>query len=165
MEENTTAAIVRPTFLTVLCILTFIGSGLGIIGALISYSTADAAIVNLAESEEALDEARDEIDSEEGTFANILKKVIDMSQEKMENITVEQIHQTAITSVFSSLLTLFGALFMWGLNIRGYFIYITGILILIIGNTIISSISDGLLAGFWGILFIILYGLNLKHMH
>lgn len=34
MSENLTQENARPTFLTVLCILTFIGSGLGIIGGL-----------------------------------------------------------------------------------------------------------------------------------
>jgi len=36
MEENTTTETLRPTFLTVLCILTFIGSGWGVINAMIS---------------------------------------------------------------------------------------------------------------------------------
>lgn len=34
-EENVTGTAKRPSFLTVLCILTFIGSGLGIIGGLL----------------------------------------------------------------------------------------------------------------------------------
>ena len=161
MEENTTTGMVRPTFLTVLCILTFIGSGFGILGALYNYSTADATIAQLAEAQEQLDDVMDSAES----MPSWLKSIMGYSQQKVESITVEQIHQTAITAVFSSLLTLFGALFMWGLNKRGYFIYIAGILVLIVGNIIISGVTDGILAGFWGILFIILYGLNLKHMH
>ena len=51
MEETTTKGMVRPTFLTVLCILTFIGSGFGILGALYNYGTADATIAQLAEAQ------------------------------------------------------------------------------------------------------------------
>ncbi|MDA8886218.1 hypothetical protein N9I68_01420 [Bacteroidia bacterium] len=43
MEENTSTFPQRPTFLTVLCILTFIGSGYGIFQGITSYATAETA--------------------------------------------------------------------------------------------------------------------------
>lgn len=86
-----------------------------------------------------------------------------------ENLTPGKIRNAAIVNIISCLLTIAGAFMMWNLNQKGFYLYIVGILVMIIGSLMIydgfmGAIAAGA-AGFIGILFIILYGVNLKHMH
>lgn len=167
--ENTTTQSVRPTFLTVLCILTFIGSGWSVISAMFSYSSADNAGDAIELVDEQMDEAMDEIEDNEQMTEKQKGFVEKILSGVSETLTAENIRKMAIVSVLSSLFTLFGALFMWTLNKNGFYLYIGGILILIGGTMyvyggLVGALSAGA-AGFMGVLFIILYGLNLKHMH
>lgn len=152
----------RPTFLTVLCILTFIGSGWGIINAVSSYQSAD---VVSGVTSEVMDEAFDEIENSGEEVPGFVEKIMG---EVSEGLSPEKIRNTAMASGVSAILTLLGAILMWGLNKNGYWIYIAGIAVAIFAP---MFIQDGILgiigaggAGFFGILFIVLYGVNLKHM-
>ena len=169
MEENTTTETLRPTFLTVLCILTFIGSGWGVINAMISYSTSDTAGQPLEMVDEQMDEVMDDIDDNEEMSEKQKNFMEGIFTEITEAITPEKIRKMAIVSVLSSLFTLFGALFMWSLNKYGYYLYIAGIVLLMGGTMFVyGGLIGGIAAGgtgFFGVLFIVLYGLNFKHMH
>lgn len=156
---------IRPTFLTVLCVLTFIGSGYSIFNAISSYSSADVA-VGLTQDvmDEAMDKIEDEAESEkEAALANkILGSV-------SEGMTVPNIKNSAIASGISSILTLIGAILMWSLNKKGFYLYVIGVAVgilapMLIFGGILGAASSGVLA-FVGVLFSVLYGLNLKHMH
>lgn len=156
---------IRPTFLTVLCILTFIGSGYSIFNAISSYSSADVA-VGLTQDvmDEAIDKIEDEAESEkEAALANkILGSV-------SEGMTAPNIKNSAIASGISALLTLIGAILMWSLNKKGFYLYVIGVAVgilapMLIFGGILGAASSGVLA-FVGVLFSVLYGLNLKHMH
>lgn len=67
------------------------------------------------------------------------------------------------------LLCVFGAFLMWQLKRTGFYLYTVATLIAIItpialmGGNILTLINT-FAAGFFGLLFIILYGVNLKHM-
>lgn len=146
----------RPNFLKVLCILTFIGSGLGILGAIIGFFTTDF----MRQSMELADELSDGMYDRMG---------MDM-QAMME-------WQTYINlgNLVGALFCLTGALMMWKLKKIGYFIYVPGALIPVIVSFIgMNYIMSGMMAGF-GMLgvvfnlfisaaFIVMYGLNLKHL-
>jgi hypothetical protein len=156
---------IRPTFLTVLCVLTFIGSGYSIFNAISSYSSADVA-VGLTQDvmDEAMDKIEDEAESEkEAALANkILGSV-------SEGMTAPNIKNSAIASGISALLTLIGAILMWSLNKKGFYLYVIGVAVgilapMLIFGGILGAASSGVLA-FVGVLFSVLYGLNLKHMH
>ncbi|MEY2924708.1 MAG: hypothetical protein RLZZ337_1256 [Bacteroidota bacterium] len=170
MEDNTTTTgALRPTFLTVLCILTFLGSGWGIISAMINYSSADTAGEAAALVEEQMDEALDQMDDNEEVSEKTKGFMESFMGGVAESITPQNIRKMAIVSVLSSLLTLFGAIFMWKLNKSGFYMYIGGVLVLIVGTMLVYGGLLGAVAaggsGFVGVLFIVLYGLNLKHMH
>jgi hypothetical protein len=157
----------RPTFLTVLCILTFIGSGYGIVDSVIDYFGAEKAEQIVGQVDETMDEAMDEIgESEEGEKAAELMET--MVGDMMSSLTAENIRRLSIMSLISNILTLLGALLMWRLNKKGFYSYIAGIVILIISPLIILEGLIGLATagfiGFIGVIFIVLYGLNLKHM-
>ena len=56
----------RPTFLTVLCILTFIGSGLGIMGSLTMMTMDKMADTVTEQAQEMVDEMNEEMSEMEG---------------------------------------------------------------------------------------------------
>ena len=154
----------RPTFLTVLCILTFIGSGWGVINAITSYSSAEQTA---AITEEAMDEAMDEIESsaEAEEIPDFISTILGSVS---ESLTPENIRNSSIASGIASLLCLIGAVLMWQLQRKGFYLYVIGIVVtviapvMVIGGTVGGFQAAG--AGFIGAIFCVLYGLNLKHL-
>lgn len=150
----------RPTFLTVLCILTFLGSAWGIYGGITNYFSADVAAGIVGEQ---FEKVQDELENKEegegfGKFFESINQAIEP----------EKIRNSGIAGVVSNVLTLVGAILMWGLRKNGYFIYVAGVLAGIIAPIVIYGGFVGAIAGggtaFVGIIFAVLYGLNLKHM-
>lgn len=164
MEETT----MRPTFLTVLCILTFLGSGWGIVDSVIDYFSAETAGDAIEMVEETMDDAMDEIDDNDDMSEKQKDFITNMMGGITESLTPENIRKSSIVNFLSCLLTLFGAILMWQLKRNGYFLYIAGIAVMVIGMAVIFKGIIGLAAAgataFIGVLFIVLYGVNLKHM-
>lgn len=158
----------RPTFLTVLCILTFLGSGWGIVDSVIDYFSAETAGDAIEMVEETMDDAMDEIDDNDDMSEKQKDFITNMMGGIIESLTPENIRKSSIVNFLSCLLTLFGAILMWQLKRNGYFLYIAGIAIMVIGMAVIFKGIIGLAAAgataFIGVLFIVLYGVNLKHM-
>jgi hypothetical protein len=154
----------RPTFLTVLCVLTFIGSGFGIYSAITNYTSAEMAS---GMTKEIMDETRDkleeETDGEPG--AEVVTKIIDSVS---SNINVATIKNNALASSVSNILTLIGAVLMWGLNKKGFFIYLIGAAVgvlapFVIYDGIMAAITSGGTA-FFSVIMCVLYYLNAKHL-
>ncbi|MBX2951756.1 MAG: hypothetical protein KF870_04585 [Leadbetterella sp.] len=151
---------VRPTFLTVLCILTFIGSGWGIYSGISNYNMADTSygLVN-----ETFEKAQEEIDGQDGAEA-----VGKLFQSIGESMSPEKIKNNGIATSITSIITLIGAILMWGLRKTGFYVYVVGAIAAIIAPITIFGGFAGAMASsaaaFGGILFIILYALNLKHL-
>lgn len=151
---------IRPTFLTVLCILTFIGSGWSIYSGITNYYTADVSygIVN-----EQFDRVQEQLDNQEGaeSFGKLFQSIGD-------SMTPEKIKNNGIATAITSIITLIGAILMWGLRKTGFYVYVVGALAAIIAPiTIFGGFAGAMASGgaaFAGILFIILYALNLKHL-
>ncbi len=169
MEEQNTTFNPRPTFLTVLCILSFLGSGWGIIDSITDYVNAEQVGEATELIEESMDDAMDKLDENEDISDTQRDFVEGMAQGFTENITPENIRKSAIVTLISCLLTLAGALLMWKLNKNGFYLYIAGFLVMIIGLVSIFSGVMGAIAaggsGFIGVVMIVLYGVNLKHMN
>ncbi len=124
MEEQNVQTTQRPVFLTVLCILTYIGSGLGLLFGLIGLVAAGA------------------IES----FASYLP--------------IPGVDSGIFKAIISLILiagSLFGAIQMWKLKKLGFYIYAAA-------NVILLIMSFGIMSLIFTALFIVLYGLNLKHM-
>ncbi len=136
--NNLTTAPKRPTFLTVLCILTFIGSGLGIFNGITTafMSTALGGIMS----------EFSELDS-----------------------IAENVKIFGIATIVASIITLLGAFMMWGLRKMGFWVYVIGVAIsigtplVIYGGNLMGAFS-AIGIGFISIIFIILYGVNRKHL-
>lgn len=156
----------RPLFLKVLCILTFIGSGYGIINSAVTFFKADeiANIVKQVKTQMNDDlKRKNERNPDKVNFLNkIMANASSMS-------SPENLRKTSIGNCITSLLGLLGALLMWNLRRVGFYIYTLGTLISIIlpfymfGSNFLTNISAGFL-GFIGILFVIFYAMNLKSM-
>jgi hypothetical protein len=155
---------IRPTFLTVLCVLTFLGSALGLYSAITNYSAAGVAS---GVTQEAFDEIKDKIEEEgeDQPGSNFAGKILDSVS---QNLTEEKIKNAAMGSGISNILTLIGAILMWGLNRKGFFVYVAGAVAGIITPLFIYDGFVGALAGggtaFVSIIFVVLYFLNLKHL-
>ncbi|MBK6979779.1 MAG: hypothetical protein IPH28_24025 [Cytophagaceae bacterium] len=156
---------VRPTFLTVLCILTFIGSAYSIFKAFSNYTSA-AVVAETVPT--VIDEMKDQIDAQAKTEKE--SEMIDKILSGVEvNFTEEKVKNIGMVSGISSILTLVGAILMWGLQKKGYWIYLIGLGADVIGG---AMVFVGIWSGIYvtgsaiiAAIFGVLYGLNLKHLH
>lgn len=154
----------RPVFITVLCILTFIGSGWGLVSESIKYFTADsqAAAISLTKEKVNKDLQKNKNHNERAEFTRKMMNSL--------KTTPENIKTGAVSNVAAALLCLTGAFMMWNLKKPGFYLYVAGTLVGIIspfvifgGSNLVSILSSAVI-GFIGLIFVILYGVNLKYM-
>ena len=159
MEETNTVAATpakRPTFITVLCILSFVGVAFSLIGGIMNYFTYSA----LASSGDLMGAMKSAAGEQVGQMMNSMADAMGMDYGKM-----------AMNSIVVALLNLpilLGALMMWKQKKMGFYIYAAFELIQCVMPFVLVG---GIMAGMMGsvmalvaIVFIVLYGLNLKHM-
>jgi hypothetical protein len=145
MSENLETA-KRPTFLTVLCILSFIAAGISIIGLALG-----SAVKGVAESAGASSDLSN------------LRGIEGVDSELMNQAEAAFSWPSLIGAIVLTLIALFGVIKMWKLQKQGYYIYVGAsviglILPLILGSGF--SVFSLLITG----AFIVMYGLNLKAM-
>ena len=153
----------RPVFLTVLCILTFIGSGYSALSALISLLTEPLVEQSMAQMEEVMLEL-DAASADVPWLENFLFAYIDVMENMMDHYV-----EMNLTSFLGYALALTGAIFMFKLKNIGFHMYLASQLLLtmvpliFMGFNIVGFVTAAV-GGFFNILFVILYGLNLKHL-
>lgn len=146
----------RPTFLSVLCILSFIGNGLGIIQGLFLWMMSGFYARLFSGLSKSLNTGQNEM--------NIVEKVLN------------GLSWWAISIIVGSLVCLAGAILMWKLKKSGYFLYIFGQLLPLLGVLFfflgsIPGPSNGgsmifvLFSSIFPIAFIVMFGLNQKHLN
>jgi|KBSMisStaDraftv2_1062788.scaffolds.fasta_scaffold00027_8 hypothetical protein len=154
----------RPTFLTVLCILTFIGSTWGIISGITGYLTANTMSQMVSA---ATEESRQEIQKSGDEGSKVANSILD-SVNAMMNPAAKK--KAALFGIVASVLTLLGGFLMFQLKKTGFYTYALGTLVGIIGPFVAFSgagfmgIVTSSVMAFFGILFVVLYGLNLKYL-
>lgn len=134
---STTATAQRPTFLTVLCIISFIFGGLAIIFGII-------ALLGMG----ALTAGAEMVENAGGTLTST-------------GPSIGMLWAKVIVGFLTSIMSIYGVFKMWKLHKIGFFLY-TGATVISIIMAVVSSSFD-----FWSILplvFVVLYGLNLKHL-
>ena len=145
-----------PVFLKVLCILTFVGSGLGILGAFVGLLMRRMTETNFRVMQSLGDDAF-------GLLGVDLEQMIKW-QTYMN-----------IANLIGAAMCLTGALLMWRLKKTGFYVYVPGALIPLIVSAIgMQYIMSGFMSGFgmMGVVlsgmvsaaFIIMYGVNYKHL-
>jgi len=150
----------RSSFLTVICILTFLGSGWGVIKCIRQYATANTISTIASE----VIERRESLINEENA-PSFVKRIIASVN---ENIGPESIRTYSIIGLFSNLLKLVGAILMWKLRKAGFYLYLAGVLV-IVGSPLMMGqligIISGFIRGFIGVIFIVMFAVNLKYMN
>ncbi|MES2762224.1 MAG: hypothetical protein V4677_08455 [Bacteroidota bacterium] len=144
----------RPQFLTVLCILTFIGCGVALFSSVWGYysiQASSAALENMA-------------NMQEDTYG-----MVSGMQETMLK-AVENAVPNLVIGIVCALLCLYGALQMWKLKKIGFFIYCIGEITPAIAGFLLGAGgligSAGAIIGLLiAIVWIVLYAINLKHMN
>ena len=154
----------RPTFLTVLCILTFIGRGWGVLSQL--FSLLFTNLVDVSAQTEQLNTMMDNMESGAGT--SFLSGILSSSQEVMQ-ATMMHAKSIAVISLVLSLLSLCGAILMFSLRRIGFYIYTVAQLLLLFVVPYFAGFSmivvmGMLFSALFTVVFIILYALNLKAM-
>lgn len=155
----------RPVFLTVLCILTFVSCGLGVLSSVYGLTVSGNAAKQMQSQQRMMQRMGHDQDNP------FLDEAIDSAQKIESKQTLN-----SLLSLGNSLLCLAGALLMWRLRKSGYFIYVIGqtlpFISLIIMYPLLQDskfIGPLMLIGyvvmaFFSLAFIVMYGLNLKHM-
>jgi len=161
---NSTGTPQRPTFLTILCILSFLAGIWGIYGGIQS-SFTDKPQRDLEEARTEMENAMDQMGEASGMVANMMESAMVLAEKTAENA-----QDLGYVAIATSLLSLIGVWLMWNLRRMGFGIYVVasllGLLVpfAFLGFSTVALIGLGF-GAFITILFIILYAVNLKHMH
>lgn len=166
----------RTTFITVLCILTFVGSGFGFFSNIYGYLTAKETaqqmqgMKKLAETDSAFAPQKGKAPEKDSLKAKesavVTKKVFNVFA---NSFTEDNIKKNSLGAIAAAILCIIGAILMWKINKKGYYFYLLGTLLgiaiplMIYGNNLVG-IGGSVVSGFFGLVFCILYGVNLKDM-
>lgn len=160
----TSAVNARPTLLTIICILSFIMGAWGVF----------SGVQNITKDQnEVLEKARTEMEKAKadlGEQANGLAgRMLDSAMEITERAAANA-KPIGIAGIVVALVSLLGVWQMWNLKKSGFWLYllasIAGLVVplVFLGGSMMAIASVGF-AGFISLVFIILYAVNLKHMH
>ncbi len=154
----------RPTFLTVLCILSFLAGAWGLWNGY-QGSFTDKPQRDLEEARIQMEEAMDQM----GDGANeMVTNMMESGLALAETSAAKAVPLGYIT-LLTSALSLLGVWMMWNLRRNGYWIYVlasvAGLVLpfFFLGFSMLALVGLGF-GAFVTVLFIVLYGLNLKHM-
>lgn len=161
-EENQN---VRPVFLTVLCILTFISCGWGILSNL--FTLISAGLTDAATQMDQYSEMMDQMggDGNSSFLAGIMSSSGELLQATLQYST-----PIAASKLALELISLVGAIMMFQLKRIGFYFYAASQILMLFVLPVIIGFSMLVMTGImfnsmFVILFIILYAINLKHMH
>jgi hypothetical protein len=162
----------RPQFLTVLCILSFVGGSFFIIRNAVLYARAGdiASIISTAKKNVEQDSARG-IDSVKRPRSKEDRKVFGNFMNSFSDMTTKKgLQENAMATIISSVITLLGALLMWRLKKIGFYIYILGTIVGLAAPVIFfgatsNAFAAGIFSQFFGVVFIFLYALNYRSLH
>jgi len=167
MEEQVTDIKKRPAFVTVLGILGFIGVGWAIVAGVIQMLAGMAYTAVSGGLSDAANKATEGLQNVQG-MENV--KGMEGLNDLADSANKLLAHQTTlgIVSIVAALISLLGIIWMWTLKKKGYYVYIIGEIAPIIATIALAGFSFAgamaMIGMIFPILFIILWGLNLKHM-
>lgn len=148
----------RPTFLKVLCILSFIWLGLMIIFGFLGYGGMKMMASGKME----------EIIAQSGDPTAMTKWEEAQAKMAETGLTMDQLASLSLMGAGIAVLALIGVILMWKLKRSGFYLYavvqLVGLLLPILMGGKMQMSGSGLIGPLLTILFIILFGMNLKHM-
>ena len=159
-----TAMPARPTLLTVICILSFLAGAFGLWSG-ISNAFTDAPQTELQEARTQMEEAMAQVGDGNEMVTKMMESGMVMAEKAAENAK-----PIGYANIVLSLLSLLGVWQMWNLKKSGFWMYVAasvaGLIVpmVFLGGGMLTLMSVGF-GGLISIVFIILYAVNLKHMH
>lgn len=157
----------RPVFLTVLCILTFVSCGFGLLGSGFGLLAGGQMQKQQLQTQRMMDRLQRDQDTPE-----IFDSMMESTQKMQKWNTFNQ-----LMSLGNVVICFAGAMLMWRLRKAGYFIYVAGQILPFITLYVMYSVMQNVpfmgaavligavFAAIFAVGFAIMYGLNLKHMH
>jgi hypothetical protein len=157
----------RPTLLTVLCILTFIGSAWGVISNIRSYINANAlsGIVDTAMQQAKSNVQETTKDNPEA--GKLAEKLINSASAITDPVKLKKL---ALYAILADILAFAGAFLMFNLRKTGFWVYLVHAAVAILAPVAVYGAGNMLIGigamftAFVAILFSVLYSLNLKYM-
>jgi len=148
---------VLPGTLSVLTILTFIGSGLGVIGAIYGYVKAPDAYQKAVEAQAQVDNGPSALKAIVGSH------LVENASKSLENRVA-----ILIMTLLSIALCVYGALKMRSLKKEGFAFYAIGEILPLIGSFFLIGAGAfsgfGLLGVVIPVVFVVLYASQIKHL-
>lgn len=163
MNDMTMDAPKRPTLLTVICILSFLGGAYGLWEGYKSAFT-DAPQRELEEAKVKIQESMDQMGAD-NPMAGMMDEMMAVAEKSVENAKT-----LGYSNLAFSLISLAGVWLMWNLKKNGFWLYLIasvgGLVVMfsVLGGGGIFANTSLIVGAVFSILFIILYGVNLKHM-
>ena len=149
----------RPAFLTILCVLSFIGGGWSFLSNTLTWLLSEYFAGFLTSKSGILERI-------EGSF--IFNKLTEKAFTSMSE-TIEEISVVFLSIAVLSLVSIAGVYGMWKLKRVGFLLYAGAQLFMlcipfILFGTGFSSVLGLVWGGFFSMLFIVMYAFNLKYM-
>ena len=152
----------RPVFLTVICILSFVGLGFAILGAIMNIALAPLFKSMSGYTQSGMNEAMNQMSSDAPGLLPFFQKLFGSSMAMMEHMT-----EISLVNLICSAIALWGVIMMWKLKKMGFYLFTAGKIIIIAFPVIVVGGMMGsfsLIGAIFPIAFIIMYAVNLKAM-
>lgn len=155
---------VRPTFLLVICILTFIGSGWSVLSNLFSIFTS-----GMTDSSLQMEQYSNMMGNIEGSASSsFLTGFLNSSMEVLQ-ATAAHAREIAVMQLVLSVISLLGAIMMFQLRRFGFYLYTAAQILALFVLPYFAGFSTLVVIGmlwsaFISLIFIILYAVNLRYM-
>lgn len=154
----------RPTFLTVLCFLTFMSSVSGL------WTQSERLWnpgITADKTRETFEAVRENLDRQQQTAE--AKTMDAMFEAVIDQTTADSIRTGAIIMLIFESLSLYAAYLMWNLRRKGYYLYLAGIGVAFAAPLLLIGGWLGVITAMAGVILsavmAILYAFNLKHMY
>ena len=141
----------RPVFLTVLCILSFIAAGFAILGYITVIGLMGAASVAVS----GMESMSSEMGAEMGDA---------MSAAMAATPGVGLTWAYIIVGFLTTIVGLFGVIKMWKMNKSGFMMYTGATVVSLIMGIVYSGFAASIVGIVISAAFIVMYGLNMKHL-
>lgn len=157
----------RPTFLTVLCLITFVVSGYNLIMSIVGLFTSQT--FDSGQMEEATRQLQDAMAGADPEMRTYLINALDAMQAMMQT-GIDHALTLSLAEIVAASLSILGAFWMFKLRKKGFYTYIIAKIIgvavplAIFGFNILTGALYGFVA-LMGIVFIILYSINRKALN
>jgi len=163
MPEETTStkgnSSLRPLFLTILCVITFIGSIIGIIVNVRGYVNASSEVENITSGR-----AKTQLKNLFNPGSTSTDELV-----RIGDLNVENYEKFSIGCIASYILCLVGTVLIFKLKRTGFYSFTLGTFFNLLTHFLLfgdkfGSMGISIVAAIGGLVFVIFYGLNLKYM-